>query len=371
MEGAELRFGNAVTAAGPVHLACCFDRAYVLPTAVMATSLLAHSSPERRYVLHLVYDGTDDAPLRGFKGFRRTPLEVRLVKAPNAFAGIPTAYPGMPPVSFLRLALGDLLPDVGRVLSLDPDTLCLSDVAEVYDMPLGGSPLGAVADLSLAAKLAAEDSQGAAAAPGSDTMYLERQLGLDRPARSAYFNAGVLLLDLERLRADALPARALTFLQQSRDPLRWSEQCVLNAFYARLYRQLPARWNAMLHPGRLAEYEPGGIALLKRVAQAWAEPAILHFNWTAKPWIAAAIPTPWFSTWWAYLLAAPLSWRKKLGPPSSRRRLLEALFDRSVHAQAKEIRALLAVRQGWWRQQNARSGNAAADQVGPADLRRI
>ena len=133
-------------------------------------------------------------------------------------------------------------------------------------------------------------------------------------------------------------------------------------------------------PGALernaASWAAGGVragrhSLAEAGRSSLAEPAILHFNWTAKPWIAAAIPTPWFSTWWAYLLAAPLSWRKKLGPPSSRRRLLEALFDRSVHAQAKEIRALLAVRQGWWRQQNARSGNAAADQVGPADLRRI
>jgi lipopolysaccharide biosynthesis glycosyltransferase len=272
----------------PVHVACCFDRAYVLPTAVMATSLLAHSSPERRYILHLVYDGADDAPLRVFKGFRRTALEVRLVNARNAFAGIPTAYPGMPSVSFLRLALGDLLPDVGRVLSLDPDTLCLDDVAEVFDVPLGRSPLAAVPDLSLAAKLAMEESHGLAAASGSNTMYLERQLKLDRTARSAYFNAGVMLLDLERSRADALPARALTFLQQNGNPLRWSEQCVLNAFYAPVYRQLPARWNVMLHPGRLQEYGPGGIALLQRAIQARAQPSILHFNWTAKPWIGAA-----------------------------------------------------------------------------------
>lgn len=325
----------------PVELACCFDRAYVLPTAVMATSILAHAAPDRRYVLHLVYDGDDDAPLQAFRGFEGTRLEVRLVKARNTFAHVPTAYPGMPPVSFLRLALADLLPGVEKVLSLDPDVICLTDVAPLFDGDLGAAPMAAVPDLAMANGLAGERWEAAASAEGSKHRYLATRLGLDPIAMARYFNAGVMLFDLQRLRRDGFAAEAQAFVDRPGERLRWSEQCVLNAFYARGHLPLDDRWNAMLHPPHIGDYAAGGTTLMERVRAAWSAPAILHFNWQTKPWIDGAIPTPYAKTWWAYALAAPLPWQAKLGRPFSTRQLLRHARNRSVRAKAAVIRALL------------------------------
>ena len=326
---------------GPVELACCFDRAYILPTAVMATSVLAHAAPGRRYILHLIYDGADDAPLEAFKGFESTRLEVRLVKAKNAFAGTPTAYPGMPAVSFLRLALAELLPGVPKVLSLDPDLICLTDVGPLFDTDLAGAAMAAAPDLAMANGLAGEIRESGAMREGSKHRYFAARLGLDQAAMADYFNAGVMVFDLDRFRVERFAAEARAFAARPGEPLRWSEQCVLNAFFAGRYRKLDARWNVMLDPPRLELYAAGGAGLLGRVAEARLAPSILHFNWTAKPWIADAVPTAYVRTWWAYALAAPLPFRAKLRKPFAKRQLLRRLADSSVRRKAAELRALL------------------------------
>jgi lipopolysaccharide biosynthesis glycosyltransferase len=334
---------------GAVEFACCFDRAYILPTAVMAASVLAHASPHRRYILHLVYDGADDRPLHAFRKFRGTRLEVRLVKARNDFVGVATAYPGMPPVSFLRLALADLLPDTQKVLSLDPDVVCLTDIAALFDTALDGAPLAAVPDLGMANGLACELKDGRASADGSTTRYFESRLGLNEAERAAYFNAGVLLFDLECLRRENFARGAQAFLSRPGEPVRWSEQCVLNAFFARRYMQLGPRWNAMVDPPGLHSYRAGGFPLMQRVAEAWSEPAILHFNWRTKPWLSDPIRSSWMKTWWAYALATPVPWSAWRGPTVSKRKLWRYATDHSVRAKAAELRSSTTLREAWRR----------------------
>lgn len=294
-----------------VEIACCFDRRFAVAAAVMATSLLAHADPARRYVLHAFYDGADDRGLRLFARFAGTRLEVRVRRIDNPFAGRPTSHPNISPASFVRLSLPELLPDVARLLYLDADTLCLADVGALFDTPLEGAPLAAAPDLGMQAMLAAERAGGREGSPEGMRRYLETRLGLD-PERTPYFNAGVLVLDLARLRGDDLAGRAGALLDRAGGALRYDDQCVLNALYAAAYRPLDGRWNAMLHPAALADYAPGGVALMRQVAEARSEPAILHFNWTAKPWVETGAGAAFAATWRAYAFAAPLPWRETL-----------------------------------------------------------
>ena len=310
----------------------------------MATSILAHASPDRRYILHLVYDGSDDAPLEAFERFSGTRLEVRLVKARNVFAGAATAYPGMPPVSFLRLALADLLPNVPKVLSIDPDMICLTNVAPCFDTELGDAPMAALVDLAMANGLAGEIKEGRPNREGSKHRYFAGRLGLDLQAMGRYFNAGLMLFDLERFRREGFFERAQAFVAAPGETLRWSEQCVLNAFFGRVYKPLPDRWNVLLDPPRPRDYGAGGLALIGRAGEARNDPAILHFNWKTKPWLRAFIPTGQAKTWWAYALAAPVHWRLKLREPLATRRLVRALLEPSVLVRAVRVRRLLRAR---------------------------
>ena len=78
-----------------------------------------------------------------------------------------------------RIFLPELLPDVDRVLYLDVDTLAMDSLEPLWATDLGGN--------YLAARDQRVRGAGSATAPPSSGW----------PGREAYFNSGVLLLNLD------------------------------------------------------------------------------------------------------------------------------------------------------------------------------
>ena len=323
-----------------VEIACCFDQGFAFPAAVLATSILAHAQPDRSYRLHGLYDGDDDVGPALFEAFANTRLNVEVQKIRNPFTGIRTSRRTLSAAAFVRLALPELLPNCGRVLYLDADTLCVTDIAALFDTELSGAPIAAAVDPPMANILAFEKRGGMATAPGSFTEYLHRDLGLGR-ASTDYFNSGVLVLDLERLRNEGMTARARELLTRRGHVIRLDDQCVLNALYAMRYHKLPSRWNAMLCPPRWTEFSWSGVELMTRVAQSFHQPAVLHFCQNTKPWIRNCHETTYASVWRAYALAAPLPLGAKLRQIASAPRISPRYAKPSVQAQAAEIRSAL------------------------------
>lgn len=111
--------------------------------------------------------------------------------------------------TMFRLMIPELCPDLDRAIYLDADLVVNLDVAELWNTDLRGCPLAAV-----------------------------REQGV----RELYYNAGVLCLDLRRLRADG------NFLQRCMDVLRgrnarWPDQDAINLLYAEQICPLDKKWN--------------------------------------------------------------------------------------------------------------------------------
>src|SRR5439155_15542090 len=159
-------------------------------------------------------------------------------------------------MSRLRVVLPARLPELQRVLYLDADTLVGGSMAALWDTALEGAPVGAVANVTEPAMQAHVTS-----------------LGVER---GGYFNAGVLLVDLGRWREEGATA-ALTRFVADRPGLPWFDQDALNAVFAKRWKRLHPRWNAMNSFwmwGDLAAAVFGDEAL----AEARSRPAILHFE---------------------------------------------------------------------------------------------
>ena len=325
---------------GTVEIACCFDRRFAVGAAVLAASILANAQPGRRYRLHAIYDSPHDLAPDVFAPFAGTALEVRAERITNEFAAVRTSRRTLSAAAYVRLALPELLPDVDRVLYLDADALCLADVGELFDTPLGDAAIAASLDAPMVNIIAMEEAHGTAQNPRSHTAYLETVLGLGEHKRR-YFNSGVLVLDLARLRRDRFTERARAFIAAHEDAIRYDDQCVLNALCATEYRLLSARWNAMLCPPRWEFFVWAGVDVMRRVADAFAHPAILHYCQETKPWIRRCHETTWAPVWRSYALAAPLPARMRRALYLSGIRQLARFLRPSVQAKAEPIRAEL------------------------------
>ena len=170
------------------------DEAYALPLATMLHSLLSNVKERASVNLYLMDGGFASATRRRLTRLAKQHDAVLslewMVPDVSTFAHLPT-LPYLSSVTYARLLLPDLLPDLDRAIYVDADVVVQQDVTDLWQTELDGSPLGAVQDFGVPT---VGDSYGIRA---------YNDLGL--AASQEYFNAGVLLLDLTAWRNRRLP----------------------------------------------------------------------------------------------------------------------------------------------------------------------
>ena len=87
--------------------------------------------------------------------------------------------------TYYRLFLPDLYPELKKAVYIDADTVLLADIAELYKTDLGTNLVGAVPDGAVQSVKEFQD-------------YVELVVGLKD--YNNYFNAGILVMNLEELR---------------------------------------------------------------------------------------------------------------------------------------------------------------------------
>lgn len=171
------------------------------------------------------------------------------------FAQFATA-PHVSRMTFCRFLIPSLFPaTVSRVLYLDADLLVLDDLRLLWETDLNGAVVGSVLD-------------------GLNAQLEEGRPGLEAvPRVRAYFNAGVLLIDLVRWRQERISERALEYLNlHPRTPL--ADQDALNAVCDGRWKALDPRWNFQDH------YERRKVSVMAPDER----PGIVHFVYKHKPW---------------------------------------------------------------------------------------
>lgn len=182
-----------------------------------------------------------------------------------------------------RLGLETLAPaDCSRVIYIDSDTIVLGDVRELWAADLGGHPLGAVTDCYQDA-----DKFGAA---------------WSLPTGGRYFNSGVLLVDLAKVRAQKLFTRALDFVIEHDARLLFSDQDALNHVFWKNAAALEPTWNVQRYLTRdeiLNETAPD---------RRWGHtsPRLVHYIGTEKPWMRN-VWHPWAWLYWENLKRTPFA----------------------------------------------------------------
>ena len=210
-------------------IACAADDRYVQHLAVMLQSVIANLDFDRLLAVHILHGGINERNrLDLMRSLRRDRVSLQFLAAkPETLAGLPL-WGRMSVATYYRLLVTGLLPSaVSRAIWLDCDLVVTGDLARLWDMDLAGRHALAVQDHAVPF----------VSSPGGVAQY--ERLGL--PADAGYFNAGVMLLDLDLLRKDEIPARAIEYLLQHRDTVVFWDQEALNAVLAGKWgRLIPA-----------------------------------------------------------------------------------------------------------------------------------
>jgi lipopolysaccharide biosynthesis glycosyltransferase len=176
--------------------------------------------------------------------------------------------------TMFRFALDTRAPaDCNRVIYIDADLTVCDDIRELWSFDLGDAPLAAVID------------------GFADPVAFAHKWGLSESGE--YFNAGVLLLDLDQIRRRAIFARALEFYAAHAADLPWNDQDCLNYLLWDEWVRLDNRWNvqrSMALPNMNAR-----LPAHKRFNG--GRPGIVHYTGPEKPWVMSQYH-PWAALYW-------------------------------------------------------------------------
>ncbi len=177
--------------------------------------------------------------------------------------------------AYYRLLLPSLLKE-RRCIYMDCDMICRSSLKPLWDTELGACPAAAVRDID-------EDRHTA-------------RLGLAR-----YFNSGLLLMDLERMRKEALQQDFLRCMKEQAERIVMHDQDVINIVLQGRMLELDMTWNCQV--ARTRKCRETGFHALSRTAN------VLHFIGHRKPWTRGC-RAPERRQYRTYLQLTP--WRESL-----------------------------------------------------------
>jgi lipopolysaccharide biosynthesis glycosyltransferase len=245
------------------------DRNYLLQAATMLTSLSAASS--RAIPTTLLHSDLTSSEIRALERLSATmgwPLDVKQVVVPS---GLPVTD-WVTPATYIRLFAPVFCADTSYVLYLDVDMLVLEDLAPLVNI----TPHSAVAAVQDHFHPTFETSQ---ALPGYRS---------GASSRTPYFNAGVLLASVKDWDKMDVTERALRFLYNNPDHIRFWDQDALNAVLEQQWEPLAPEWNCFPFRDLLGRHDwrkPGQVTMpLNTLFDLEDRARILHFAGPKKPW---------------------------------------------------------------------------------------
>lgn len=248
------------------HIATNIDDNYLQYCVVMLTSLFENNT-ERTFGIHILSQGlaaeTKQAIERCVCRYGERHRLCFYTIDNDIIHRIPMAESNHISIaSNCRLFAADLLPDnISKVLYLDCDLLVLDKVDTLFHRNLESYAVAAVEDVW----------------SGEKDSY-ER---LEYDPKYGYFNAGVMLINLEWWREYRMADMISSFLKTPRY-LKFMDQDILNAVLHRHWLQLPLVWN--VQDGFLRKKTRIRESKLNEMLHAAKKPSIVHYTGGKKPW---------------------------------------------------------------------------------------
>ena len=306
--------GTVGTAGGDgkdIHIVCSTDTNYIMPTGVMMKSV-SMNNYEEKICFHVIVDEsvTEDQRKqleRVVGDCSKHKVLFHLVEGERfddfPQLGITKKY--ITKATYYRLLFTDLFDDnIHRLLYLDGDMIVTGSLQTLWETELDGYAIGAVTDMS-------------------ERIHDYHRLGY--PASLGYFNAGMLLVNLDYWREHKAKDEFMDIILHHPERIKYHDQDVMNIVFCQCKKMVSFRYNFqdgfMYKPERM---EMDADKYAAQIADAISHYTVIHYTSTAKPWHKECLH-PLTALWWKYLALTewkgyratrrfPYSpWRKAMG----------------------------------------------------------
>jgi lipopolysaccharide biosynthesis glycosyltransferase len=226
-------------------IATSADKGYEQHTSVMLASLFANTR-NTRFRIFLLCSEYSSAQLRLIKFAKRKGHFLELIRLNEDSMQSFKVTEHISLATYYRLFIPNVIPkNIKKLLYLDSDMVILGDLNPLWKMNIDNY-LGAAREM-----------------PGK----FDRFASLELMSDHAYFNAGVILLNLEKIRQMPFTEIAIEYMNRKYSEIQWWDQDVLNYVMQGKIKLLDDFWHTL-------STEPLGNMKIN----------ILHYAGSIKPW---------------------------------------------------------------------------------------
>lgn len=249
-----------------MNILLTLDRNYLPPLRVLLTSMFINN-PDEQFDVYIAQDGFTPADHESVRALCARfhaachPIDID----ESWFESAPTLrYYSR--AMYYRLLAAQMLPrDLDRILYLDPDMLVIGNLRPLYETEMGDHLYAACIHKGLV-----------------DFSTPVNKIRLSTYKTEGYFNSGMLLMNLPRIREHVLPQAIFDYVRENRNLLVLPDQDVLNGLYGQHIMAL----DEQLYNYDVRKYQEYNLQSCGEHDKAWVmeNTAILHFCGKKKPW---------------------------------------------------------------------------------------
>lgn len=237
-------------------------------------SIIENSSKSNNYHVHILTNGLNSLNVEKIKTYQSTNVQIDFVNMTNVlkkFGDVLHTRDYYSKATYYRLFIPTMFPYLNKAIYLDCDIVVTGDISELFNYNIGNSLVGAVPDEAVG--LIPEFQN-----------YANNFLGIHY---REYFNAGVLLMNLDEMRKYNFEKKFINLLESYKFTVA-QDQDYLNIICKDRVTYLPKTWNKMPFKDSIDDSELN----------------LIHYNLSYKPWHYDNIE--YQSSFWKYATLANL-----------------------------------------------------------------
>lgn len=246
-----------------MDIVCNIDNQYVKYCTVMLTSLFENNKGEDIHI-HILTDNLSDESKKILNDAAESygqklsvyyidPKQIENYAVKPGYISIATYY---------RCFISSLLPEtIKKAIYLDCDLIVAKSIKDFWNIDISNYAVGAVEDM------------------WSDRGHTQR---LGYPDGDSYFNAGVLIVNLDYWRKNGIEKQLADYIVKNAEILTYNDQDALNGVLHDKKIFIPYRWN--MQAGFLRKHlklRNESIPALKKEIPHYA---VIHYTGSRKPW---------------------------------------------------------------------------------------
>ncbi len=206
-----------------VNIAYMSDRKYLPYMIVSLNSAIENKKEDTKYNVYIIAKNFDNSDIKKIKQMEQDNVKINIIPAREKtldyshlgrFSSFKT--------TLQKIFIPDYIKDVDKILYLDSDTIVQGDLLDVYNTKINKVYIAAVKD---------------------GLMYQHpehiKEIGLEW--RKFYFNSGVMLLNLDKMRKDNIIAKSIQYFNSHEEV--FGDQDILNVVSGDKAKSLSYRYN--------------------------------------------------------------------------------------------------------------------------------